>query len=121
MPDSMPGVQKRFSEKQTSQKVRFKGADHSMHMKDGVPGKGGKDGKVQYADIGEKSQFGPPGSKEKHYPSMHLAADKLKDLHDHAPGDEVEMHVKGKVKGHDVDDKGQHHYHVEVTHAAVKK
>lgn len=115
----IPGVQKRFSEKQDSKRVRFKGAAHSMHRKDGAEGKGGKDGKVQYADLGHKSPFSD--GKEKSYPGLHIEGDKLKDLHSHSPGDDVEMHVKGKVKGHRVDDKGKHHFDVDVTHAAVKK
>lgn len=115
----MPGVAKRFSEKQDSKSVRFKGANHSMHRKDGAEGKGSKDGKVQYADLGHKSPFGDKDTK--HYPSLHVEGDKLKDLHGRTPGDNVEMSVKGKLKEHRIDDDGKHHFQVDVTHAAVKK
>lgn len=115
----MPGVVKRFSEKQASKKVRFHGSDHNMHRRDGADGKGDKDGKVKYADLGHKSQFGDKDTK--HYPSLHVEGDKLKELHGHHPGDHVEMSVKGKLKEHRIDDDGKHHFQVDVTHAAVKK
>lgn len=111
----IPGVQKRFSEKSDSKRVRFKGHNHSMHMKDGVQGSAEKGGKVKYQDLGHKSEF----SKEKSYPSLHVSGDKL-DLSDHKPGDDVAMHVKGKLKEHRIDNDGKHHFHVEVTHGAKK-
>lgn len=113
------GVVKRISDKGASKRVNFKGMAHSMHRKDGVEGDGSKDGKVAYKDLGEKSEFNPDGGKQ--YPSLHVSGDKLKDLHDSKVGDAVEMNVKGSLKEHRLDDKGKHHFHVEVTHAAVKK
>lgn len=118
----MPGVQKRFSDKQGSKRVRFKGSDHGMHRKDGVEGSGGKDGKVKFADMGEtwgKAEMPGSNKNQKHYPSLRVNADQLPDLKNHKVGDEVCMSVKATLKSAEQRDGGDHHFTLEVKQAAV--
>lgn len=117
------GVLKRYSDKPKSKMIRDHGTHHSMHRKNGQEGHADKDGKVKYADMGEKfgESMGMPKKDEKHYPSMHVHAEQLPELKDKKVGDEVHLHVKAHIKESRKSDDGKHHFHLEVKKAAVHK